>query len=563
MPPVLSSLISRRPTCRRGITEAARDGIASRRAVRRRVGRRLSSLVWLVVSSLLLAAPTCHAVAPAELADDQAELAQKFERLETLAKRIAELTEADDPARAEQLRRAIRKSQDLDLPQRFAAVVELLEQQRLAAAARDQQVLADQLQTLLGMLLEDPNAARIEAERKRLQEALKKLNRQIRTQQQLRGSLPMEDNAQGDGEGEGNADEDNDDLKKLAADQAKLAGEVQRLEAELRGEPGSGEDAGDGQSEPSEGDAESGDASKPGEGQQGDSSPSGEPSGEGSSSQEPSEQLGEKTPAERASDRLQAAEQRMREAIKRLAESDAQGASGEQSAAQLALEDAREEIERALRQLREEEQKQMLTQLATRLRRMLAEQADILKLTMQTDEDRPHRGRRATALAAAGLASRERELVTAADGALRLLREDGKSIAFPEVLSQVRDDMQGVEMRLRKSQLGEVTQRIEQEIIESLEESIESLDKTLEDLEERQQNGQQGAQGGEPGEPPVVDKLAELRMIRTIQARILRRTEFWQELRQSEETNDEQVREALEELARRQLKLMRAVRSLE
>ncbi|MEM6329499.1 MAG: hypothetical protein AAF790_04530 [Planctomycetota bacterium] len=526
----------------------------------------------LGVAALCIALVAGPSVCPAQdtplsaeqLAGEQADLAREFQRLQTLAKRIAEMTEAEDPARAEQLRQAIRKSQDLELGERFAAIVSLLEDERLAAAARDQSTLAQQLQTLLGMLLADPNQARIEAERKRLQAALKELERQIRSQQELRANTPAGDAAE------------------LAERQQRLAEEVEGLEQRLReGDQPDGAPSSE-QQPPANGEPQG----------QGDQAPRQDaPGGEEERSQnDPSQNdadsdvgdPAEPSPAGQAAERLRAAQQRMREAAEKLEQiqqnegqqdgsqrDEAQRdraqrdrAQREQTEAQRALEDAREEIKRALRQLREEEQRQMLTRLATRLRRMLAEQSDVLALTRQAEQDRPNRGRRATSIAATGLANRQQELITTADGALRLLREDGQSVAYPEVISQVRDDMLGVEKRLRSVDLGPLTQRIQEEIVLSLEEAIASLDKTLKELEERQQNGQQGQQGGEPGDPPLVDKLAELRMIRMIQVRILRRTRFWEDRRAESGAGAPEAESALLELSRRQARMMQALRSV-
>jgi len=489
--------------------------------------------------------------ASAGLATEQAELAQKFERLQTLAKRIAELAEADDPERAEQLRSAIRKSQDLALPERFESIVGLLEQEQLAAAARDQDVLSGQLQTLLKMLLADPNEARIEAERRRLREIAKQLERHIRTQRQLRSDSIGEQS-----------------IELATQRQMELAKEIEALEQQMPGSskskdpaPPNGDQQGEAQDgQPQEGQAQDGQPTgdEPQEGQpqagqpqQGDQQPSsaGKPSAS--------------TPQQRATERMQQAQQRMQEAIEQLEQSEREGAERKQAEAQRNLEDAREEIEQALRQLREEEQQRRLAMLATRLRRMLSEQTDLLELTRQTEEDRPNRGRRATRVAARGLATREKTLVTYADGALRLLQEDGQSVAFPQVVEQIRDDMQIVATRMGQTKLARVTQQLEQDIIASLDEAVASLDKTLEDLEQREQNGQQGQPSGEPGEPPVVDKLAELRMIRALQARILRRTTMWDTLLEAGEATDQQVAKELAELAQRQMRLMQAVRNLD
>lgn len=481
----------------------------------------LATSGWLVAGAVVALLPRpLPAAPPEELAADQDELAKKYGRLETLAKRIAELAEAEDPDRAEQLRGAIRRSQELALPERFAAVVGLLEKEQLAAAADGQVVLAEQLRQVLTLLLEDPARARDEAKRKRLQAALKTLGRQIRTQRQLRA--------------ESAAKPAGADAGELADRQSALGKEAGELGKQVGGEPAAG----------------------------------GDPSAQGSGDSGGGDSGGESPSAEqRAAERLGQAQQQMQQAADALREAQQEPAKKKtdeaQAAAQRKLEDAKAELEQALRQLREEELQRKLTQLATRLRRMLAEQTDILKLTKEAQANRQQRGRRATRTAARGLANREDELARQAGNALRLLTEDGRSIAFPEILSQVGDDMRATSERLRDARLGTPTQRLQEDIIASLAEAVESLDKTIEDLQRRKEQGQRGAPSGSPGEPPLVDKLAELRMIRTLQARILRKTEFWDELRRANDAEESEAKAALTRLADRQRRLIQAVRSID
>lgn len=515
---------------------------------------KVAQLVSLTAVVLCCIAYQASAADPADLAGDQSELALKFDRLDTLAKRIAELAEKDSPERADQLRTAIRKSQELALPERFAKVVALLEDEQLAAAAAGQTEIAEQLRILLDLLLADPNEARLEAERKRLREILRRIRGHIRTQRELRAATLTEAKP-----------------KDLANKQDALKGDVGKLEQEINeGNDKSSNSVGennDAESSKADGENQQTERGNTQDGQQPEQSQqAGQP--------QPGEQsAGQQSQQQRAAQRLAEAQQAMQQAIQQLqqAEQDSEEqrqaqqeqAEQKQADAQRALEDAREEIERALRQLREEEQQRRLTKLAVRLKRMLADQIDINKLTLQTAEDRSNRGERATKIAATGLATREREVGRIADGALKLLREDAKSVAFPEVLSQIRDDITTVSGRLADAELGNTTQALQTEIVASLEEAIESLDKTLKEMEDRKQAGQQGQASGQPGEPPVVDKLAELRMIRTLQARILRRTKFWHKALSAGVAEPAAAHAALERIAVRQGRLSQAARNLQ
>ena len=113
--------------------------------------------------SLLLSPYQCVA---AEVATDQRQVAIGYDRLETLALRIADAVEETDAARADQIRTAIGEARSLGIGERFDKVVGLLEQQRYASARQDQTELATQLEELLRIVMADPNAARLEEERR-------------------------------------------------------------------------------------------------------------------------------------------------------------------------------------------------------------------------------------------------------------------------------------------------------------------------------------------------------------------------------------------------------------
>ncbi len=454
-----------------------------------------------------------------ELPVEQAQLAEKFERLEALASRIAELVELDNPDRAEQLRGAIAQSRDLALGERFTAVVTLLEQERFSAAARNQTQLADNLETLLTLLLADPREARLEAERKRLKQAIRDVGRLIREQQSLRAQTL-----------------DQESPEQNAQQQDALAQEAERIEAALKDAKAGGKNNGQTPATPSD----QPDPAEP--------SP-GEPS-EGESAEE------------RAAQRLSKAKGAMKRASGRMSKGDGQGAGESQSDAQRELEQAKQELEEALRQTREEEAMRTLTRLAERLRRIVGEQQEINRLTIEVQELYGDQETPQKRSAAAGLAKREEDATGVATGALRLLEDDGRSVAFVEVLEQARGDMQTVSQRLAKGATGGVTQGVERDIVEALQEAVAALDEQLSEMANRQQDGQQQQASGETQEPPLVDQLAELRMIRSLQKRILSRTQRYRLMSESGEMSAEELGGALAELARRQERAIEAAQSL-
>jgi hypothetical protein len=153
------------------------------------------------------------------------------------------------------------------------------------------------------------------------------------------------------------------------------------------------------------------------------------------------QQQQEENPARK---RIEAAEERMREAQRRLEEAKRKDAVEEQEKAREELEAAKAELEKILRQLREEEIERMLAMLEGRFRKMLEIQIRIYEDTIRLDRVPEDEKDVRVPIPAGKLATEERKLVVEADKALNLLLEEGSSIAFPETVSQMRDDMQQV-----------------------------------------------------------------------------------------------------------------------
>ncbi len=217
----------------------------------------------------------------------------------------------------------------------------------------------------------------------------------------------------------------------------------------------------------------------------------------------------------------------MEEAQQELEKAEREGAIEKQREAEERLREAIEELEEILRQLREEEVERSLASLETRLRRMLEMQNKVLEETTRLQEITGEAASRQVQISASKLALDERKLLAEGERAFLLLREEGSSAAFPEAIEQLNADISSVADRLSNGDVGTLTVNIEQEIVSSLEEMVEALVQVQKDNKKKKQDQQapgQGPTGGEPGDQPLVDKLAELRLIRTLQLRINNRT---------------------------------------
>ncbi|MBL9124873.1 MAG: hypothetical protein JNG90_14650, partial [Planctomycetaceae bacterium] len=79
---------------------------------------------------------------------------------------------------------------------------------------------------------------------------------------------------------------------------------------------------------------------------------------------------------------------------------------------------------------------------------------------------------------------------------------------------------------------------------------------------EAQQSQQPPPPPGEPQEPPLVDQLAELRMIRSLQMRVNRRTQTYTKLIDGEQAEKPELLEAIKDLAQRQDRIYRTTRDI-
>jgi hypothetical protein len=124
--------------------------------------------------------------------------------------------------------------------------------------------------------------------------------------------------------------------------------------------------------------------------------------------------------------------------------------------------------------------------------------------------------------------------------------------------------METVAARLRKTDTGIVTVTIEDQIIDTLKEMIEALKKAQADNKKKSQGGG----GGQPPPDRLLDLLAELKMIRSMQKRVNARTELYgkqyageqapppeQGSNSEEKERYERIQTELKDLSKRQQKI--------
>jgi hypothetical protein len=469
-----------------------------------------------------------------DLTEKQRLLSQQYALLEEALARMAESVQGSDPHRAELLRNAAQESQTRAISFQFSDMVELLTGKLYSKASDNQDQLEADLLALLELLESENRAERLEEERAEIEKLLDDIDGVIRDQRKIQSKTLG-------GESSGS----------LADEQAELADETKGLADRAEAQAGNEQEGTEG-SEPSEGstpdsppqEQEPGTPSS-GEGEGGESS-----SGGGSASQSGGP----------ASERLSAAQRAMEAAEEKLRQAERDGAIADQEEAIRELEQARAELEEILRQMREEEIARMLELLDARLNRMLSMQIIVNESTIDLYKNANETlTPRDLAIESARLSEQEREIIIEADEALALLREEGSAIAFPEAIEQTRSDMLEIVKLLDNADVGLTTQTIEQDIADALKELLKSLEQAKEEAESRSQESSESQEQ----EPALIELIAELQLIRSMQVRVNERTEFYASLLEKDPSQEPTIRIAVRELADKEQKLYDILREIE
>ncbi|MBX3451863.1 MAG: hypothetical protein KF777_20055 [Planctomycetaceae bacterium] len=559
---------------------------------------------------------------PAPISNEQETVLRKYQRFENTLQQLAEYLRRTDPGRADLVVRVIGKSTESRIPHQMEELVELLNRGQLGDAVIGQEDLIVRMAALLDLLQSEDRQDELAREQERVAGLIRDVDKLIGQQKNVRavtergGSISDAERRQQEltERTDGLLKKiDGQDAERQAERNGKSGEEPSKGSESSEGEPSDGKpsdgkpsdgkpadgkpsdgkpsdgkpsdgkpsdgkpsdgkpsDGKPSDGKPSDGKPSDGKPSdgKPSDGKPSDGKPSegkpseGQPSegqpSEGQSSEGESSEgsQGDKTPGR---DELEQAKKEMEAAIRELKAQQREKASDQQDKALAELLKAKDRLEEILRQLREEERGLMLAALESRFREMLARHLAVYNGTValgQIPEERREDRHRARAI---DLARQESEIGLMAEKALTLLKDEGSSVSFPEAVEQMRDDLLTVTRRLERADVGELTQALEKDILESLEELILSLQKEME--KQQQQQGQQQQQQGQPQNQALVDQLSELKMLRALQYRINRRTRQLGRLIDGEQASDPDLVGQLRGLADRQDRLREATRNL-
>ena len=491
-----------------------------------------------------------------QLAERERALSNQMRELEATFLRLADLLDTTDPRRAATLRSAFEQARELEVTNRLDTIVELLEKGQLLKASTGQDAAIDRLRELLAVLESGENRKTVTDSKKKVKEFLGRINNLIARQMGLEGTT----------EAGGNPDEIAKKQNILENDTQTLAEDVDVFRRESANAAGI-KPQGDSDDKPPSESAKDGSSNESSEGQGGENGNSpnqGSDSGEKESSEQEPQGNDEVSRADRTNRRLETARSRMQEAREKLDAVEPQAARKEQEKALAELEAARAELEEILRQLREEEIERLLVKLEARIRDMLRAERLILRGVQQLANETAATTRRERELESTRLGSEQTVITADITRALTLVRDDGSAVAIPEALQQIREDSALAADRLKRSDYGSFTQGIVESLVTSLEELLSALERAEREQQDRQEQGQARGRPANPGEQPLIDKIAELKMLRILQTRVNGRTSRFSALLNegTEQASETELIEALGRLAHRQERVERAAHDI-
>ncbi|MGN6136933.1 MAG: hypothetical protein ACTHOU_20825 [Aureliella sp.] len=157
--------------------------------------------------------------ADAALAGQQAQVAQRFKRLEELLLKSAEIEAASNPGRSALLQQAAQLGKQSQLSELLARAAKSLEIEQYSQAVEDQKVSRDSLKRLLELLQSENRQDRVREQRDQVRRWIEETDRLRRLQSSLRGRT-----------------EGGQSTERAASDQEKLAEKADEIAKELGGD---------------------------------------------------------------------------------------------------------------------------------------------------------------------------------------------------------------------------------------------------------------------------------------------------------------------------------------
>ena len=273
----------------------------------------------------------------------------------------------------------------------------------------------------------------------------------------------------------------------------------------------------------------------------------------------PSDQPSQPAPGQPS---VQKASENQQQAAQNLGQQKPPEANKDQNEAEKNLEDAKKELADAIQKEQDAAQEQALAQVEVMLRKILESQKRLSTGTKDTQVKAKPDGKfeRTESVRLADLADGEGKLAEDTQGVAKLLDDEGTTVVFPTVLRDVREDMARTQELLASLQPGALTQGIQKEIEDRLQEMIDALQKEMSDR--RQKDQQKDKNQGKPQKQPLVPPIAELKMLRSLQVQINGRTVLLNQAGQASQASPEALKLQHKVLSDRQNTVSKMTRDL-
>jgi hypothetical protein len=473
-----------------------------------------------------------------DLRDDQLAISGRYARFERMLSQMADILGRQDPERADLLRRAVSKGREDRIGEDLEQIIKLLEGGELGSATEQQSEVIDSLQVLLKLLQSEDRRSAVERERERLNDLLKGVRDVLAQQKSVRAATQNSPAPSSAAPGQ----------QQTIADTEAILKAIHEHDGSPESQPpreGADPDNPETGRTPETPEKQNPDAAPPEDAQDGPKSGtkiSGKPSGDKS----------ESTPGR---EQLDSAQQQMQAALQALKNQQREIALQNEDNALRELLDAAQQLEEMLRQLREEEKEMVLASLEARFQRMLAVQTQIHEATISLAGTPQKDWLDQFYSRCRELAQQQAELTVECDQTVNLLREEGSSTSILLAVEDVASSMKSVTGWLQDSNVRELTQSMQTDIIESLKQLIEAMQQEMEDQQEQKQRDPRQQPSGQD-KPALVQLMAEIRMLRTLQLQVNRRTRQIDGLLKSSPSDDiPSLRSQLRDLASRQRRL--------
>ncbi len=548
-----------------------------------------------------------------KLKNEQEAISGRFARFERVLSQMADMLGYDDPERAELLRRAISLGREQGISPALETISLDLERSEFGSAVEKQKAVTASLKGLLKLLQSEDRMSSVERERERLNNLLKDVNNVMLEERAARARAQnseapssaapaqqeairktdkiLDDIEKHDNPGKSDASSESEsEAENSGANSAKSKSD--KADGKPSDKAANAEDSDTEQAEAKNADTEESDKqsegeskddnSKPGkkssEGQPSDSKPSDEqnspkdgsespssenqsssPKGDSESQQQSSnsgkqEQKEEdETEQTQGKENLSTAKKMMQEALDLLKEQKKEQAIAKQDDAISELQKAANELEKLLNQLREEEKEMTLAALEARFQRLLAMQTQIMGATSDLSATPRSEWLDNAINACRALSQQQNELTRECSYTTSLLREDGTSVSILLAVEDIEADMGKIAERLQQTKADTLTLSMETDVIEALKELVETTQREMAEMKQQQQ---QPPPSGQQQKQDLVDLMQEIKVLRSLQLRVNRRTRQVNDLIPEASSNDmADLQEQLVELASRQQRL--------